>query len=91
MHAYSRYFPQRHPQDELDCAPLLAAGLAKSPGETILHFDDRAITRAEAALREIEAGPQSDPVVAMGEGPWREIALPAGTPRLQIHALGSLK
>jgi NAD(P)-dependent dehydrogenase (short-subunit alcohol dehydrogenase family) len=46
---------------------------------------------AEAALREIEAGPQSDPVVAMGEGPWREIALPAGTPRLQIHALGSLK
>jgi carnitine-CoA ligase len=51
MHAYSRYFPQRHPQDELDCAPLLAAGLAKSPDETILHFDDRAITRAEAALR----------------------------------------
>jgi NAD(P)-dependent dehydrogenase (short-subunit alcohol dehydrogenase family) len=46
---------------------------------------------AEAALREIEAGPQSDPVVAMGEGPWREIAQPAGTPRLQIHALGSLK
>ncbi|HUE23824.1 MAG TPA: SDR family NAD(P)-dependent oxidoreductase [Bryobacteraceae bacterium] len=46
---------------------------------------------AQAALREIEAGPQSDPVVAMGEGPWREIALPAGTPRVQIHALGSLK
>jgi acyl transferase domain-containing protein/NAD(P)-dependent dehydrogenase (short-subunit alcohol dehydrogenase family) len=46
---------------------------------------------AQAALREIEAGPQSDPVVAMGEGPWREIARPAGTPRLQIHALGSLK
>ena len=46
---------------------------------------------ALAALREIEAGPQSDPVVAMGEGPWREIALAAGTPRLQIHALGSLK
>jgi crotonobetaine/carnitine-CoA ligase len=51
MHAYSRYFPQRHPQDELDCAPLLAAGLAKSPDETILHFEDHAITRAEAALR----------------------------------------
>jgi acyl transferase domain-containing protein/NAD(P)-dependent dehydrogenase (short-subunit alcohol dehydrogenase family) len=46
---------------------------------------------AQAALREIEAGPQSDPVVAMGEGPWREIALPAGTPRVQVHAFGSLK
>jgi 3-oxoacyl-(acyl-carrier-protein) synthase/malonyl CoA-acyl carrier protein transacylase/NAD(P)-dependent dehydrogenase (short-subunit alcohol dehydrogenase family) len=46
---------------------------------------------AQAALREIEAGPQSDPVVAMGEGPWREIALPAGTPRVPIHAFGSLK
>jgi acyl transferase domain-containing protein/NAD(P)-dependent dehydrogenase (short-subunit alcohol dehydrogenase family)/acyl carrier protein len=46
---------------------------------------------AQAALREVEAGPQSDPVVAMGEGPWREIALPAGTPRVQVHAFGSLK
>ena len=46
---------------------------------------------AQSALREIEAGPQSDPVVAMGEGPWREIALPAGTPRAQVHPLGSLK
>ena len=45
---------------------------------------------AQAALREIEAGPQSDPVVAMGEGPWREIALPAGTPRTQV-LFGSLK
>ena len=46
---------------------------------------------AMAALREIEAGPQSDPLVAMGEGPWREIAQPAGTPRVPIHAFGSLK
>jgi acyl transferase domain-containing protein/NAD(P)-dependent dehydrogenase (short-subunit alcohol dehydrogenase family)/acyl carrier protein len=46
---------------------------------------------AQAALREIEAGPQSEPVVALGEGPWREIALPAGTPRAQIHAFESLK
>jgi acyl transferase domain-containing protein/NAD(P)-dependent dehydrogenase (short-subunit alcohol dehydrogenase family)/acyl carrier protein len=46
---------------------------------------------AQAALREIEAGTQSDPVVALGEGPWREVALPAGTPRVQVDALGSLK
>jgi acyl transferase domain-containing protein/NAD(P)-dependent dehydrogenase (short-subunit alcohol dehydrogenase family)/acyl carrier protein len=46
---------------------------------------------ALAALREIEAGPQTDPLVAMGEGPWRDIALPAGTPRTQAHPLGSLK
>ena len=46
---------------------------------------------AQAALLEIEAGPQSDPVVAMGEGPWREIAMPAGTPRAQVHTFGSLK
>jgi acyl transferase domain-containing protein/NAD(P)-dependent dehydrogenase (short-subunit alcohol dehydrogenase family)/acyl carrier protein len=46
---------------------------------------------AQAALREIEAGPQSDPIVAMGEGPWREIAQPADTPRAQAHPLGILK
>jgi acyl transferase domain-containing protein/NAD(P)-dependent dehydrogenase (short-subunit alcohol dehydrogenase family)/acyl carrier protein len=46
---------------------------------------------AQAALQEIEAGPQSDPVVALGEGPWRGIALPAGTPRAQVQATGSLK
>jgi len=46
---------------------------------------------AQAALREIEAGPQSDAVVAMGEGPWREVALPADTPRAQVQAFGSLK
>jgi NAD(P)-dependent dehydrogenase (short-subunit alcohol dehydrogenase family) len=45
---------------------------------------------ALAAIREIEAGPQSDPVVAMGEGPWREVALPAGTPRAQV-LFGSVK
>ena len=46
---------------------------------------------AHAALREIEAGSQSDPVVALGEGPWRDVALPADTPRVQAHAFGSLK
>ena len=46
---------------------------------------------AQAALREIEAGSQSDPLVALGEGPWRDVALPAGTPRVQAHAFGSLK
>ena len=46
---------------------------------------------AQAALHEIEAGPQSDPIVAMGEGPWRDIAQPAGTPRMQTHPTGSLK
>jgi hypothetical protein len=45
---------------------------------------------AEAALREIQSGTPYDAVVALGEGPWREVALPAGTPRVQIHALGSL-
>ena len=46
---------------------------------------------AQAALHEIEAGLQSDPLVAMGEGPWRDVALPAGTPRARAHAFGSLK
>ncbi|MGA2135037.1 MAG: SDR family NAD(P)-dependent oxidoreductase, partial [Bryobacteraceae bacterium] len=46
---------------------------------------------ARAALREIEAGPLSEPLVAMGEGPWRGIALPAGTPRLQVATFGSVK
>jgi hypothetical protein len=46
---------------------------------------------AQAALREIEAGPPSDAVVAIGEGPWRVIALPAGTPRVQVHAFGGVK
>jgi NAD(P)-dependent dehydrogenase (short-subunit alcohol dehydrogenase family)/acyl carrier protein len=45
---------------------------------------------AEATLREIEAGLPYDPLVALGEGPWARTALPAGTPRLQIHAFGSM-
>ena len=46
---------------------------------------------AQAAIREIEGGGQSDALVAMGEGPWRDVALPAGTPRARAHAFGSLK
>jgi NAD(P)-dependent dehydrogenase (short-subunit alcohol dehydrogenase family) len=45
---------------------------------------------AEAALREIEAGPPHEPMVAFGDGPWSKTALPAGTPRLQVHAFGSI-
>jgi NAD(P)-dependent dehydrogenase (short-subunit alcohol dehydrogenase family)/acyl carrier protein len=45
---------------------------------------------AEATLREIEAGPPHDPLVALGEGPWARTALPAGTPRPQIHAFGGM-
>jgi len=46
---------------------------------------------AQAALREIESGPASDPIVAIGEGPWREIAQPIGTPRIKVHAIGTAK
>ena len=45
---------------------------------------------AQAALREIEAGPQDEAVAALGEGPWGEVALPAGTPHVQVHAFRSL-
>ena len=45
---------------------------------------------AEATLREIEAGPPYDSLIALGEGPWVKSALPAGTPRLQLHAFGSM-
>ena len=45
---------------------------------------------AEATLREIEAGTPHDPLVVMGDGPWARIAVPAGTPRLQTYAFGSL-
>jgi len=44
---------------------------------------------AEATLREIEAGPPHDPLVVLGEGPWGNLAVPSGTPRLQVHAFGS--
>jgi NAD(P)-dependent dehydrogenase (short-subunit alcohol dehydrogenase family) len=44
---------------------------------------------AQAALREIEAGPRDEAVVALGEGPWAEVALPAGTPHVQVHAFRS--
>jgi len=46
---------------------------------------------AAAALREIEASPQSDALVALGQGPWADVALPAGTSRVQVHAVGSLQ
>jgi NAD(P)-dependent dehydrogenase (short-subunit alcohol dehydrogenase family)/acyl carrier protein len=44
---------------------------------------------AQAALREIEAGPRDEAVAALGEGPWGEVALPAGTPHVQVHAFRS--
>lgn len=44
---------------------------------------------AQAALREIEAGPREEAVAALGEGPWGEVALPAGTPHVQAHAFRS--
>jgi len=45
---------------------------------------------AEAALHEMEAAPPNDALVAYGEGPWSKTAVPAGTPRMEIHAFGSL-
>src|SRR5258706_2128041 len=51
MHRYSDYFAQRHPQDALDCAPLIIAGLRENATRTVLHFEDRAITCGEAAQR----------------------------------------
>jgi len=44
---------------------------------------------AQAALREIEAGANDEAVVALGEGPWGEVALPAGGPHAQMHAYRS--
>lgn len=49
MHRYSEYFAHRHPNDELDCVPLLAAGLRGAPARTVVHFEDRAITCEDAA------------------------------------------
>ena len=51
MHAYSDYFPQRYPDDGLDSAPLILASLRQTPGRTILHLDDHAVTCAEASRR----------------------------------------
>ena len=45
---------------------------------------------AEAALREIQAGAPADALVALGEGPWAQVALRAGAPQAQTQALGSL-
>jgi len=44
---------------------------------------------AEATLREIEAASR-DTLVVLGEGPWGKAALPAGSPRLQVHAFGGM-
>ncbi|MDR6419151.1 AMP-binding protein [Paraburkholderia phenoliruptrix] len=49
MHRYPEYFAHRHANDELDCAPLLAAGLRRDPARTVVHFEDRAITCEDAA------------------------------------------
>jgi hypothetical protein len=46
---------------------------------------------AEAALREIQSGAPCDALVALGEGPWGESALPAGAARLGVHTIESLQ
>ena len=52
MHCYSDYFPHRHPQDELDCVALLAAGLFADPARIFLHYENRTI-RCDEAVRHI--------------------------------------
>ncbi|SMG49570.1 AMP-binding protein [Paraburkholderia susongensis] len=49
MHRYPEYFAHRHAEDELDCVPLLAAGLRRAPARTVAHFDDHAITCEDVA------------------------------------------
>jgi crotonobetaine/carnitine-CoA ligase len=44
MHRYSTYFAHRHADDELDCVPLLAAGLRREQSRIVAHFDNQAIT-----------------------------------------------
>lgn len=51
MHPYPEYFAQRHALDALDCAPLVHAGLLASADRPLLHFDDHAVTAAEATQR----------------------------------------
>jgi acyl transferase domain-containing protein/NAD(P)-dependent dehydrogenase (short-subunit alcohol dehydrogenase family)/acyl carrier protein len=46
---------------------------------------------AQAALREIQAAAPYDHLVALGEGPWRQVALPPSPERAPAQALGSLK
>jgi len=54
MHRYPEYFAHRHANDELDCVPLLAAGLRRDPGRTIVHFEDRAISCEDAARHVVQ-------------------------------------
>jgi carnitine-CoA ligase len=49
MHRYPDYFAHRHATDDLDCAPLLAAGLRREAARAVVHFDDCAITCEDAA------------------------------------------
>lgn len=54
MHRYPEYFAHRHNNDELDCVPLLAAGLRRDPARTIVHFEDRAISCEDAARHVVQ-------------------------------------
>ncbi|MFM0466727.1 AMP-binding protein [Paraburkholderia strydomiana] len=54
MHRYPEYFAHRHSNDELDCVPLLAAGLRRDPARTIVHFEDRAISCEDAARHVVQ-------------------------------------
>ncbi|CAH2894019.1 MAG: Long-chain-fatty-acid--CoA ligase (EC [uncultured Paraburkholderia sp.] len=54
MHRYPEYFAHRHTNDELDCVPLLAAGLRRDPARTIVHFEDRAISCEDAARHVVQ-------------------------------------
>ncbi|WP_321895322.1 AMP-binding protein [Paraburkholderia heleia] len=51
MHPYPEYFAQRHALDALDCAPLMLAGLRGNADRPLLHFDDCAVSAAEATQR----------------------------------------
>ncbi|MDR5879712.1 AMP-binding protein [Caballeronia sp. LZ032] len=54
MHRYPEYFAHRHADDELDCVPLLAAGLRRDPARIVADFDGHAITCGDVMRRVVQ-------------------------------------
>lgn len=77
----------------MNWGPWDHSGISEEIREQLLSHNVQMISpRAgvQAALQEIECGQRDDALLALGEGPWAKTALPAGTPRLQVHAFGGI-
>lgn len=87
MHSYSKYFPVRAADDQLDVIGVLYAGLTTDPQRHLLDFDDQSWSAGGMATR---VAAMQSVLVAKGVGPGDKVALMLGNSPSHIALIYAL-